>query len=112
MISIVNDTIQTELAEMMGEEEFRDLLKEALVQFEQRIKELMHAIETKAWESARSLAHKIKGSMGSLGYDAIYVSLDALEARLLATPMNLPTQSDLEEIKSIIEETTKALKTS
>lgn len=94
---------------MMGEDEFRDLLQEALVQFEDRAEELLRAFDAEAWELARSLAHKIKGSMGTLGYDALFSSLDALEQQLLATPIVLPTKHAIEEIKSIIEKTKKAL---
>jgi HPt (histidine-containing phosphotransfer) domain-containing protein len=101
MISIVNQQIQAELTEMMGEDDWKELLSEAATQFAERAQVLNEAI---AQED-----HKIKGSMGSLGYDAIFKVLDALEAQLLSQPPQLPTADELQKIRNILTETALAL---
>jgi HPt (histidine-containing phosphotransfer) domain-containing protein len=109
MISIVNQQIQAELTEMMGEDDWKELLSEAATQFAERAQVLNEAIAQEDWAKVRSMAHKIKGSMGSLGYDAIFKVLDALEAQLLSQPPQLPTADELQKIRNILTETALAL---
>lgn len=109
MIAIVNASIQEELVEMMGSEEFEDLLNEAAHQFEERSAGLMTFLNTADWSQARAMAHKIKGSMGTLGYDALFQSLDALERRLLVDPIDAPSAAEVEEIRQVISQTKMAL---
>ncbi len=109
MIAIVNQTTHNDLIELMGEEDFQELLVEAAVQFKERAHALELAIEQADWAAVRSLAHKIKGSMGSLGYDALFQVLDLVERTLLEAP-NHPLQvADLNQIKNIMLATSQAL---
>jgi len=109
MIAIVNQTTQNDLIELMGEEDFQELLVEAAVQFKERVQALELAIEQADWGSVRTLAHKIKGSMGSLGYDALFQVLDSVERTLLEAPNHSPQVEELNQIKNIVLATTQAL---
>ena len=109
MISIVNQQIQAELIEMMGEDDWQELLLEAASQFAERAQVLNDAIAKEDWANVRSMAHKIKGSMGSLGYDALFNALDSLEAQLLSQPPQLPTVDDLLKIRNVLTETALVL---
>lgn len=109
MISIVNQQIQAELIEMMGEDDWQELLLEAATQFVVRTKALNDAIASEDWGSVRSMAHKIKGSMGSLGYDAVFNALDVLEAQLLSQPPQMPSVDDLQKIRNVLTETALVL---
>lgn len=109
MIAIVNQQIQSDLKEMMGAEDFEGLLLDAATQFRERAKALEAAIDCKEWEGVRSMAHKIKGSMGSLGYDALFLVLDELEKKLLVTPDEAPDNVLIDSLKTIISATERAL---
>jgi HPt (histidine-containing phosphotransfer) domain-containing protein len=109
MIAIVNASVQEELVEMMGEEEFQDLLKEAAHKFSERTDSLFKFIDSADWLQARSMAHKIKGSMGTLGYDSLFHTLDELELRLLNVPPEVPTSSEIDQIKNVVAQTKMAL---
>jgi len=109
MIATVNQTTQNDLIELMGQEDFKELLVEAAVQFKERTQALEFAIGQEDWEAVRSLAHKIKGSMGSLGYDALFQVLDSVERKLLEAPNHPPSVEDLNQVKNILVATTQAL---
>lgn len=109
MISIVNHQSQAELIEMMGEDDWQELLLEAATQFAERVQVLNEAIAKEDWANVRSMAHKIKGSMGSLGYDAVFNALDTLEAQLLSQPQQLPSADFLLKIRNVLNETSLAL---
>jgi len=109
MISIVNQQSQAELIEMMGEDDWQELLLEAATQFAERVQVLNEAIVKEDWASVRSMAHKIKGSMGSLGYDSVFNALDTLEVQLLSQPPQLPSADDLLKIRNVLTETALAL---
>ena len=109
MIAIVNQKIQDELAELMGADDLYELLQEAAVQFDERIAVLETAWMQEDWAATRAMAHKIKGSMGSLGYDACFHALDGLERQLLSQPAQVPTAVELGQIKEILIKTRQAL---
>jgi HPt (histidine-containing phosphotransfer) domain-containing protein len=109
MIAILNSDVQDELIEMMGEVEFQELLIEAAQKFAERSEALRSYLDAADWTLARSMAHKIKGSMGTLGYQALFQSLDSFEMQLLSVPVQLPTRMELEQIKNVIAQTKLAL---
>lgn len=109
MIAIVNSHTQNDLIELMGADEFQDLLVEAAIQFKERAAALTMALSQQKWTDVRGLAHKIKGSMGSLGYDALFQVLDGLEAGLLKEPVQLPTAEGIDEVHEALEKTRLAL---
>lgn len=109
MIAIVNQQTQNDLIELMGDDDFQELLQEAAVQFKERVQGLQSAIVTKDWEAVRGMAHKIKGSMGSLGYDALFLSLDGLERKLLERPNEAPSAEDLAQIENVLMLTSQML---
>lgn len=109
MIAIVNQKIQDELVELMGADDLHELLQEAAVQFDERIAVLETVWMQRDWAATRAMAHKIKGSMGSLGYEACFHALDGLERQLLSLPVQVPTALELGQIKEILIKTRQAL---
>lgn len=109
MMEIVNQATQDELLDLMGPEEFQELLQEAAQEFAASTSKLLPLLDAADWAPARALAHKVKGSMGSLGYDALFATLDALEKRLLAQPVDAPDAADVARIRQVIDDTRAAL---
>lgn len=109
MIAIVNPTTQQDLLDLMGPEEFRELLLEARVQFGEQAAALGAALSCQNWVISRSLAHKMKGSMGSLGYDALFHAMNELEARLREPNQSPPDSTEVAALQNVIEQTRQAL---
>ena len=54
-----------------------------------------------------AVAHRLKGSLGSVGFDAIYFELEKLETQLVSRPLLEPSKSQFLELTRLFEETSK-----
>lgn len=109
MIKLVNSETQNELLDIMGAEELRDLMREASQEFQEQAPPLQLAMQSSDWLQVRVLAHKIKGLIGSLGYERLYSTLNDLEQQLLAVPPRLPDLSQITAIGQTLADTRFAL---
>ena len=74
-----NFTVLQELREFKDEEKFREFMQEAHVQLKQNGALLMTEMSRANWAAAQRLAHRLKGTMGSLGCENLH---DVLQSRL------------------------------
>lgn len=87
----LNLSVLQELKEFMDEEEFREFIQDAHDQLKQQGEQLLLQMARANWASAQHLAHRLKGTMGSLGCEDLHVVLQILEAGFRETPAAAPT---------------------
>ena len=76
--------------------EFQALIDNYVSGLGRYIEALNHAMDQKDWETLRSLAHQLKGSGGSFGFEAISVTARALESAIKAGDMQaIPEKYDM-----------------
>ncbi len=90
-MATLNFTVLQELKEFMDDDEFREFIQEAHDQLEQQGALLMTEMSRANWAAAQRLAHRLKGTMGSLGCENLHDVLQVLEAGFRETPAAAPT---------------------
>lgn len=109
--AIVNPETQGELLELIGIDELRELVREANLEFQEIVPPLKTVLHDGDWQNVRSLSHKLKGLIGSLGYERLYTELHALEKQLAAQPQHLPQETQIAQLMQSMEDTQSAMKT-
>lgn len=103
-----NFTVLQELREFKDEEKFREFMQEAHVQLKQQGALLMTELSRANWAAAQRLAHRLKGTMGSLGCENLH---DVLQSRLSGdTPPAVPTPVAWDALEAAQQSTLVALK--
>lgn len=108
-MEIVNIETLNNLREFMSPDEVSDLLQKVLVEINRSSALLGVHFEAKDWPALRAVAHRLKGSLGSVGCDAIYSGLDKLELNLMSQPIAEPTQFQFRELMSLLDTTHRTL---
>ena len=94
----------------MTPEEFNALVDEASAGLAQEL-DRMSVLQTECnWNALRETAHRLRGSIGSLGCDLLAEQLNELEATLRAEPGTDPAPLQLEEIRRLAQQCVVALK--
>lgn len=109
-MATLNFTVLQELREFMDEDEFREFMQEALDQLEQQGALLMTEMSRANWAAAQRLAHRLKGTMGSLGCENLHDVLQVLEAGFRETPPAAPTPVAWDALEAAQQSTLTALK--
>lgn len=105
-----NFTVLQELREFKDEEKFREFMQEAHVQLKQNGALLMTEMSRANWAAAQRLAHRLKGTMGSLGCENLHDVLQVLEAGFRETPPAAPTPVAWDALEAAQQSTLTALK--
>lgn len=108
--AIINLEIQSELVELIGIEEMRELVREASLEFQEIALPLKDVLRDGDWQNVRSLSHKLKGLIGSLGYERLYSDLNDLEKQLLNQPPCLPEEAQIAQLLQDMEDAQQAMK--
>lgn len=102
------DTVAT-FRELMDEAELRDFLRQAADLLDGGRAELLSRLQAADWETAARVAHRLKGGLGSVGCDALYARLAALELDLKAVPALPPTPAAVADLDTLLGATLAAL---
>jgi HPt (histidine-containing phosphotransfer) domain-containing protein len=105
----LNASVLGDLKTFMNTDEFIEFMDEAHQKLHQQAPALLGCIAEKNWGEARRLAHRLKGTLGSLGCDKLFAALHSLEEGLRQTPPLLPQAQDMAELDLIIQSTLQAL---
>lgn len=108
-MEIVNIETLDNLREFMSPDEVSDLLQKVLVEIHRSSSLLSVHFEAKDWPALRAVAHRLKGSLGSVGCDAVYSELDKLELNLMALTIVEPTSIQFRELMSLLDTTHRTL---
>jgi HPt (histidine-containing phosphotransfer) domain-containing protein len=110
MISTVNRQTQLNLIEMMGEKAFQALIAESIPFFVEKSSQLMLTLHNEDWAKARAVSHAFKGTFGTMGYEALFHTLDVLEQQLKIRPPNVPDWQAMQHIQHVLQHTEAALR--
>lgn len=109
-MNTLNTDVLQELQSFMEPDEFRAFLQTACDKLAQQAPVLRQQVTEKNWEDARRIAHRLKGTVGSLGCDSLYAELHSLEEGLRQIPRVLPTAQTMNAIIVVTQTTLVALK--
>ena len=105
----LNASVLGELKTFMNTDEFIEFMDEAHQKLHQQAPALLGCIAEKNCDEARRLAHRLKGTLGSLGCDKLFAALHSLEEGLRQTPPLLPQAQAMAELDLTIQATLQAL---
>lgn len=105
----LNEPVLAELRSFMAPDEFMAWLEAAQQKLVAQAPVLLQSLDDQAWEEARRLAHRLKGTLGSLGCDRLYAALNTLEEGLRQTPPLTPQAQEMAELNAILLATELAL---
>lgn len=105
----LNESVLAELRSFMASDEFMEWMEAAQQKLLAQAPVLLQSLADQQWEEARRLAHRLKGTLGSLGCDRLYAALNTLEEGLRQTPVLTPQAQALAELNAILQATELAL---
>lgn len=98
------DTLET-FRDILDPDEFKDFFLRASQELD-RSHSLMQAhFAAKEWDGLRSVAHRLKGSLGSVGCDNLFLKLEELEEQLRNEPIQVPLPSHMQAIANVANQT-------
>ncbi len=98
------ETLET-FKDLLEPEELQDFLRRAQQELERSVQKMQQHFAAQEWPSLQAAAHRLKGSLGSLGCDALFQALDRLEEQLRAQPSVAPTAAQMQAITDISTQT-------
>jgi HPt (histidine-containing phosphotransfer) domain-containing protein len=105
----LNAAVLGELQSFMDADEFVAFIQRALQKLQQQAPVLLACIADQHWDEARHLAHRLKGTLGSLGCERLAAALNSLEEGLRQKPPCLPQAQTMAGLEFTIQETLSAL---
>jgi HPt (histidine-containing phosphotransfer) domain-containing protein len=105
----LNAAVLGELQSFMDVDEFMAFIDTAHQKLQQQAPVLLACIADQRWDEARHLAHRLKGTLGSLGCDRLAAALNSLEEGLRHKPPCLPQAQTMAGLEFTIQETFSAL---
>lgn len=105
----LNEPVLAELQSFMAPDEFMEWMEAAQQKLLEQAPVLLQRLADQQWDEARRLAHRLKGTLGSLGCDKLFSALHSLEEGLRQTPPLLPQAQDMAELDLTIQATLQAL---
>lgn len=105
----LNEPVLAELQSFMEKHEFMALMEAALQKLLEQAPVLLQSLADQQWDEARRLAHRLKGTLGSLGCDTLYAALHTLEEGLRCTPPLTPQAQAMAELTVTLQATELAL---
>ena len=106
----LNTSVLGELQSFMDADEFMEFIDSAHQKLQQQAPVLLACIAEQHWDEARRLAHRLKGMLGSLGCDSLYVALHSLEEGLRQTPPRTPQAQEMAQLDATLQAAQQALK--
>jgi HPt (histidine-containing phosphotransfer) domain-containing protein len=104
MDMINSDTLET-FRDILDPEEFKDFFQRASQELD-RSHSLMQAhFAAQEWDALRSVAHRLKGSLGSVGCDVLFSKLEKLEMQLRNEPLQVPLPNQMQIISETAQKT-------
>ena len=81
------ETLET-FKDLLEPEELKDFLRRAQQELERSLCLMQQHFTAQEWPSLQASAHRLKGSLGSVGCDALFQALDRLEEQLDLAPVS------------------------
>lgn len=109
-LELLNIETVKSFQEFLDPGELKDFFKRAAIELSasQHLMQINYVAND--WGSLQALAHRLKGSLGSLGCDQLFAALEQIEDQLRMIPIKLPTNNQMTELQIIITATLFSLK--
>lgn len=105
---INNDTVET-FREILDPDEFKDFFLRAQQELERSHQQMQAHFAAQDWARLKAVAHRLKGSLGSVGCDALFWKLDEIEEQLRQEPVQAPGLTQMQAISEIAQATQRLL---
>jgi HPt (histidine-containing phosphotransfer) domain-containing protein len=105
----LNAAVLSELQSFMDEDEFVAFMESAKHKLQHQGPLLLAYLTDHRSDEARRLAHRLKGTMGSLGCDRLAATLNIFEQELRQSPPLRPQAQCMAELELTIQATLSAL---
>lgn len=104
-MDLLNQATVESFQELMEPQELQDFLKRAHQELLRSHDLMQQHFVANEWPALRSVAHRLKGSLGSIGCDALYAALEHIETQLLASPPVPPSSAKMVDLAGLVEKT-------
>ena len=108
-MTLLNLATLRELEDLLPADSLVDFLEQARQDMVDSVPVMQQQFAAGDWQALKQMAHRLKGTLGSLGCDAVFASLSSLEADLRAEPPRLPGATTLEDLAMVIDATSRRL---
>ena len=108
-MDLLNPETVESFQELMEPDELQDFLQRAHQELLRTHGLLQQHFADSEWGALRAAAHRLKGSLGSIGCDALFAELERLEMQLMETPPRLPTAANMVELSDLVGKTAERL---
>lgn len=98
MLQLNPETLSS-LQDFMSGDELREFLGRVHDEWLSAWPQLQAHILAKDWLAVQKLAHRLKGSVGTVGCDGLYAALNDLENDLREDPQRLPDKLDIDRLQ-------------
>ncbi len=102
------DTVES-FQEFMEAQELRDFLDRAQQEMLRSHGLMQQHFAAQEWAALRSVAHRLKGSLGSIGCERLYAQLEQIEQQLLSTPPEPPSAASMSQLQTLVTQTAHVL---
>lgn len=108
-MDLLNQTTVESFRELMEPQELQDFLQRAQQELLRSHGLMQQHFTASEWPALRSVAHRLKGSLGSIGCDALCAELERIEMALLASPAIPPSEPQMADLAQLVEKTAAQL---
>lgn len=104
MDMINSDTLET-FRDILDPEEFKGFFQRASQELDRSHSLMQVHFAAQEWDGLRSVAHRLKGSLGSIGCDILFSKLEKLEEQLRKEPIQVPLPNQMQTISETAHKT-------
>ena len=108
-MDLMNPHTLATFRELMEPDELRDFLARVGQDMVAAHAALLQLHQSQDWLALQKLAHRLKGSLGSVGCDALFAQLNKVDAQLIATPARPPSDEDMAALSQVMTATAQRL---
>ncbi len=108
-MTLLNLATLQELEDLLPADSLLDFLEQARQDMVDSVPVMQQHFAAGDWQAMQQMAHRLKGTLGSLGCDAVFASLSSLEADLRAEPARLPDAAILQDLAAVVAATSGRL---
>ena len=97
-------TLET-FRELMDPGELRDFLQRARQELLRSLGQMQAYFAAKEWDRLKVVAQRLRGTLGSVGCDALFAFLDQMEAQLRAEPLVILSPAQMQALNTVAQRT-------
>lgn len=108
MVLINTETLET-FRDLLEPDDFQDFFLRAHQELERSLRQMQVDFSDQEWTRLKASAHRLKGSLGSVGCDALFSKLDQLEMQLSTDPLQVPDSLQMQALTEVARATSVQL---